>query len=209
MTYADDTALGPDRAATAARILSDVLAPANTVFLICLLSGLASSDSTRIGLAWGTMLGAFCALIPMATIHLGVRLDRLTDRHVTRRGQRRPVFLMCAGSVMCGVLVTLLLDAPNLLIWILVTMVGGLVTAGGVTLLGPKVSMHAFCLTSLNMLLAMLFSPWWLTALLVAVPLVAFARLRIKHHTPLEVTLGVGLGLLVMLVAQPLMPTPR
>lgn len=206
MTSIDGTLTRSEKGAATARVLSDVLAPANSIFLICLLSGLASSDDPWIGLGWGSVLGGFCALIPLAAIHLGVRIDRLTDRHVTHRRQRLPVFLICAGSVVCGVLLTLVLDAPALLLWILLTMVGGLVTVGVVTLLGPKISMHAFCLTSLNVLLAMLYSPWWLTALLIGVPLVAFARLRIRHHTLLEVVLGVLLGLVVMSLAGWFMP---
>jgi hypothetical protein len=196
----------PDRVSTAARVLSDVFAPAVTVFLICLLSGLASTPQVWAGLAWGLVLGGFCSVIPMTAIHLGVRRKTLTDRHVTRREQRWWVFLVCVGSVLCGILTVLLLDAPGLLGWALVTMIAGLALTGTITVLGLKVSMHAFCLTSLILLASLLLSPWWLLSGLIALPLMAFARLRLRHHTPFELLLGTALAAAVVLVAQSFMP---
>lgn len=190
----------------AARILSDVFAPAVSVFLVCVLCGAAGSSWTPSGLLWGVVAGCFCAVIPMTAIHAAVRRERLTDRHVTRREQRWPVFLVCVTSVLGGTAAALLLGAPALLLWMLVTMIAGLVVAGSVTLAGPKVSMHAFCFTALVVLTATLLSPWCVLALPALLPVVAFARLRLRHHTRLELVLGAGLAATVMLAALPLMP---
>ncbi|WP_162144886.1 hypothetical protein [Arthrobacter castelli] len=195
-----------DPSTTAARILSDVFAPAVSVFLMCVLSGIISHPQTWTGLGWGILLGGFCAVIPMAAIQLAVHREYLTDRHVTRREQRWWVFLVCAGSVLSGIVTTLLLNAPALLTWILLTMVAGLALTGAITLIGPKISMHTFCLTALIVLAAMLVSPWWLLSLLVALPLVAFARLKLRHHTVLEIALGVVIALVLMFVARLFMP---
>ncbi|MGL5864888.1 MAG: hypothetical protein ACRCYX_03305, partial [Dermatophilaceae bacterium] len=185
---------------------SDVLAPAVSVFLICVLCGVTGHPQAWIGLGWGVLLGGFCAVIPMAIIHFAVRRQRLTDRHVTRREQRWWVFLMCAGSVLAGMTATLLLGAPRLLVWILPTMIAGLVLTGTVTLIGPKVSMHAFCLTALVLVAALLISPWCLLAFPALLPLVAFARLRLDHHTPAEIAWGVGLAVIVLLVSRMFVP---
>lgn len=195
-----------DPATQVARILSAVLAPAVSVFLICLLCGIVGHAKAWTGLGWGAVLGTFCAVIPMIAIHLAVRRERLTDHHVTRREQRWWVFLVCVGSVLCGVATTLFLGAPSLLIWILVTMIAGLVVAGTVTLVGPKVSMHTFCLTSLVVLAALLISPWWLLALPAGWAVIAFARLRLNHHTPAEIVLGAVLAVVVMGVSQMFIP---
>lgn len=195
-----------DLVTKAARVLSEVLAPAVSVFLICILCGIEGHPKVWVGLAWGAMLGTFCAVIPMIAIHLAVRREHLTDHHVTRREQRWWVFLVCVGSVLCGIATVLLLGAPGLLTWILLTMVAGLVMAGTVTLIGPKVSMHTFCLTALVLVAALLNSPWWLLALPVVLPVVAFARLRLNHHTPAEIALGAGLAVVVMLVSQMFVP---
>lgn len=195
-----------DSATQAARILSAVLAPAVSVFLICLLCGVAGHTRTWVGLGWGAVLGTFCAVIPMIAIHLAVRRERLTDHHVTRREQRWWVFLACVGSVLCGMATTLFLGAPSLLTWMLVTMIAGLVLAGTVTLVGPKVSMHTFCLTSLVVLAALLISLWWLLALPAVWAVIAFARLRLNHHTPAEIALGAVLAVVVIGVSQMFIP---
>lgn len=191
---------------TAARVLSDIFAPAVSVFFICLISGLTGHSSLLPGLGWGVLLGFLCAVVPMGAIHIAVRREHLTDRHVTRREQRWWVFLVCTASVLAAVVATLLFNAPGLLIWTLVTMVVGLVLVGTITVMGTKVSMHAFCFTSLVVLVALLFSPWWLLVFPALFPLVAFARLRLRHHTPVELALGVGLSIAVMLVAATFIP---
>ncbi|MUU73464.1 hypothetical protein [Pseudarthrobacter sp. GA104] len=209
MTESPTKIQGPaaaDPAIRSARILSDVFAPAVSVFLICVLCGVAGHPHPWAGLGWGVLLGTFCAVIPMTAIHIAVRREHLTDRHVTRREQRWWVFLVCVGSVLCGMTTTLLLNAPSVLVWIMLTMVAGLVVTGTVTLLGPKVSMHAFCMTCLVIIAALLISPWLLLALLLLLPAVAFARLKLGHHTLVEVILGTGLAFLVIIVAQQFLP---
>jgi hypothetical protein len=89
--------MAEDPLTRAARILSDVLAPGVTVFLICVLSGSAGDSWSLAGALWGILMGCFCAVIPMTAIHLAVRREKLTDRHVTRREQRWWVFVGCAA----------------------------------------------------------------------------------------------------------------
>lgn len=198
---------GPSDAGTrVARALSDVFAPAVSVFLICVICGAAGSPRLLGGVLWGMVAGVFCAVVPMAAIHVAVRRERLTDRHVTQRSQRWSVFLVCVGSVLCGVATALVLDAPALLVWALLTMITGLAVAGGATFLGPKVSMHAFCFTALALIAAAVLSPWFLLAVPALLPVVAFARLRLRHHTLLELALGAGLAAAVVLVAQIFLP---
>lgn len=184
-----------------ARVLSDLLAPGVSVFLICLAAGGIGGQTLLAGLLWGILAGLFCAVIPMTIIHLAVRQERLTDRHVTRRDQRWWVFLVCLVSVIVGVAVIALFDGPRLLLWALATMIVGLLVAGGVTVAGLKVSMHAFCLTSLVVMTAALLSPWWLLTAAVLLPLLFYARLRLRHHTWLELVVGTGLAIAIVLVS--------
>lgn len=195
-----------DPSVRVARILSDIFSPAVSVFLICVLCGAAGSAWKLSGFLWGSVIGCFCAVIPMIVVHIAVRRGRLTDRHVTRREQRWWVLLICVGSVICGLASALLFRAPDLLLWALPSMIGGLVVVGAVTLGGTKASLHAFCFTALGLLAAILLSPWWLLVLLVLLPVVAFARLRLNHHTPFELVLGAALAVAVVLLARLVMP---
>lgn len=185
-----------------AHVLSDVFAPAVSVSLICVVAGTAEEHWGFAGIAWGLAAAFFCALVPTIAIHLGVRRRRITDRHVTRRDQRWPIFLVCVVSVLCCLCFAFAFKAPALLVHVLLTMLAGLAIAVTATLLGLKVSMHAFCFTALGALVAVVASPWWTLALLALLPVVAFARLQLRHHTLAEVILGAGLGASVMLASQ-------
>jgi hypothetical protein len=191
-----------------ARVLSDLFAPAVSVFLICVATGVLGADGLGPGLLWGAVAGLFCAITPMTVIQLAVRRERLTDRHVTRREQRWWVFLMCLASVVIGIVVIAVFHGPRLLLWALATMIVGLIVTGVITALGVKVSMHAFCLTSLIVMLAVLHSPWWLLATLVLLPLLFFARRRLRHHTLFELILGTTLATALVLVSVPILAHP-
>ncbi|RJF41478.1 hypothetical protein D4740_08795 [Actinomyces sp. 2119] len=145
--------------------------------------------------------------MPVSTIHVAVRRNHLTDRHVTRREHYWRVLLVCAGSVLCGTAVARGAGAPPLPIWILLAMAAGLALTGAMTLLGTKVSMHAFYLTGLVLAATVVLFPWWLLALLPLLPAVAFACLRLRHHTPGEIALGTALAVAVMLNAHLLLPS--
>lgn len=182
-------------------MLNEVLAPSVSVFLICLVCATAGGTPISTGLLWGLLTGTLCALVPTVAIHIAVHRERLTDRRVTRREQRRGVFLLCASSVLLALTLSAVFDAPPLLLWMLVTMILGLLLAGTITRAGLKVSMRTFCLT-------ILIAPWLLLSGLALLPAVAFARLVLKHHRPLGVLVGTALGGTVALVAFALMPSP-
>lgn len=180
--------------------VTEIFTPASSVVAISLLCGIKGAAGWP-GVAYGAAVGAFCGAIPYITLEIAARRERITDRHVTQHDQRPWAYGVCLASVAAGFVTMAFLDAPALLIWALVTMAFGLVVTGGVTFVGPKVSMHAFCLVVLGILAALLLSPWWLLALVAALPVVVWSRLRLGHHSPVEVAWGTALGVLVILIA--------
>lgn len=188
------------------RILTELFSPVWTVLAICLVCGSYGHPDPVVGLGWGLFVGAFCAVLPFIIIELGVRRSTLSDRHVTRREQRRGVFIMGISSVICGLVGALALGAPPLLIWALLTMIAGIVVTGTITVVSTKVSLHVFCLVSLILLAALLISPWWLLSAAVLLPAVAWSRLQLRHHSWLELVLGTVLGLVVTLVGWAFVP---
>ncbi|WP_197517506.1 phosphatase PAP2 family protein [Microbacterium karelineae] len=181
------------RADGIARIVTEIGTPAVSVVALCVLCGIVGAPGAA-GILWGALLAVFCGVVPYVVLEIASRRNRITDRHVTQRSQRPWAFAICLVSVLAGFVVMLLLDAPALLMWALMTMLAGLVVAGGITIVGPKVSMHALCLTSFFTLASLLLSPWWLLGLAFALPLVVWSRLRLGHHSPVEVVLGTVLG---------------
>jgi len=189
----------------AAWVLTELFTPAVSVIAISVLCGAYGGDGAN-GFVLGVVLGACCGLIPYVTLEVASRRKRISDRHVTEHKDRPWAYMVCLASVAVGLVALVFGGAPSLLIWAAITMAVGLLVAGSVTAIGPKVSMHAFCLVSLGVLLAHLSSPWWLLALAVVLPLVVWSRLRLGHHSPIEVAWGTVLGALVMGVALLLAP---
>lgn len=197
-----------DAGTRAARITTEIFTPVLPVLLICLMCGVYGHPDPWLGLAWGAVIAMFSAVIPFVIVEVAVRRMRLSDRHVTRREQRRGVYAMCIVSVLCGLATVLLLGAPALLVWALLTMVAGLAVCTIVTVLLAKVSVHLFCLTALIIFASLIASPWALVALPILVPIVAWSRLRLGHHSLLETSLGVTLGAVVTLVSWVFVPLP-
>ncbi|WP_300265499.1 hypothetical protein [Microbacterium sp.] len=184
----------------AARIVTEVSTPAVSVFAVAILCGIQSTGGWD-GAAWGAVLGIFCAVIPYVTLEIAARRGRITDRHVTKRGQRPWAYAMCLASVAAGIVTMLVLGAPILIQWALGTMVAALVISAAVTALGPKVSMHAMCLTAFFVLAALFTTLWWLAGLAILLPVVVWSRLRLEHHSPVEAVLGTIIGAAVTVVS--------
>lgn len=195
-----------DASDRAARIITELFTPALPVLIICLMCGVYGHPSPWRGLTWGAIIALFCVVIPFVIVEVEVRRKRLSNRHVTRREERQGVYAMCITSVLCGLATVILLDAPPLLVWALLTMVAGLAVCAAVTVLMAKVSVHLFCLTALIVFAGLIVSPWLLIALPVLVPVVAWSRYRLGHHSLLEMSLGAGLGAVVTLVGWGFVP---
>ncbi|MEV0695091.1 hypothetical protein [Streptomyces sp. NPDC050388] len=71
----------------AAKVLTDVFAPANLVIALLLLIGWHSTSSFS-GVGWGLFAALCCGIVPMGVIHFGVRRGKLTDKHIRVRKQR-------------------------------------------------------------------------------------------------------------------------
>lgn len=183
----------------AAELITELSTPALPVVVISLLSGLSSAAGWP-GLLWGAIPALLCGVVPYAVLEIASRRGLLTDRHVTQKRQRPWAYGVCLLSVAVSVLLLVLLGAPSMMLWALGTMFVGLIAAGGITVVGPKVSVHAFCWSALCVFLALLFSPWWLL-LFAALPVIVWSRLRLGHHSSTEVALGSGLGALITAVA--------
>lgn len=199
------TTLGSARAA---KFVTELSTPALPVVVISLLCGVASVPghsgvsglSWLPGLLWGSIPAVLCGVVPYVVLEIAARRGVLTDRHVTQKRQRPWAYGICLASVAVSVGLLIVLAAPPLMFWALGTMFVGLVAAGGITLVGPKVSVHAFCWSAMCAFLALLYSPWWLL-LFAALPVIAWSRLRLEHHSPTEVVLGAALGTVVTVVA--------
>lgn len=185
------TAPPPTPRTRAARAVTEGLAPAVLVAVSLLVVG-AASTTVLAGLGWGLLAAAFCAGIPMAVILAGVRRGRWSDHHVGRREQRYVPLTAAAASVVVGLLLLRVLDAPPEVSGLVVAMLTGLLVTLAVTTVW-KVSVHAAVAAGVVVVLVVVAGPWlWLSA--AAAAAVAWSRVVLGDHTLAQVLGGLVLG---------------
>ncbi|MBB1031319.1 hypothetical protein G6027_10555 [Dietzia sp. SLG310A2-38A2] len=181
-------AQSPDAwAATPERVLTEVFAP-----WVVLTAG-SLHLGHRVGSpGWGVATAAGLGVVPQAAIAWRVRRKALSDHHVTRREDRPLVIAGIAGSVATLMVAQHRREAPVELRRMTRAALVALGVAGAATT-RVKVSFHTAVLAGVVSVLAREISPgYW--RLLVLVPGVAWARVRISHHTPVETALGGLIG---------------
>ncbi|MFE0582444.1 MULTISPECIES: hypothetical protein [unclassified Streptomyces] len=175
----------------AARLLSDVLAPANLVVALLLLVGWHSTGSWT-GLGWGLLAALFCGVVPIGIIAVGVRRGSLTDQHIRVRRQRVVPMALSLVSVLAGVTLLRVLGAPAAVFALVVAMLVGLVSSLLVTV-GWQISLHMSVAGGTVMILLLVFGPAVLPAVAVAAA-VGWSRLELRAHTPAQLLAGTALG---------------
>uniref|UniRef100_A0AAU2JUR6 Phosphatidic acid phosphatase type 2/haloperoxidase domain-containing protein n=1 Tax=Streptomyces sp. NBC_00049 TaxID=2903617 RepID=A0AAU2JUR6_9ACTN len=175
----------------AARVLSDVLAPANLVVAQLLLIGWHSTASWS-GLGWGLLGALFCGVIPIGIIVFGVKRGALTDQHIRVRRQRVVPMALSLVSVAAGITLLRVLGAPADVFALVVAMLVGLVSSLLVTI-GWQISIHMSVAGGTVMILLIVFGLPVLPAALIAAA-IGWSRLVLKAHTAAQLLAGTALG---------------
>ncbi|PBC75859.1 hypothetical protein BX265_0547 [Streptomyces sp. TLI_235] len=175
----------------AARILTDVLAPANLVTALLLLIGWHSTHSWT-GLGWGLLAALFCGVSPISLILLGVRRGALTDRHIRLRRQRLVPMTASLLSVVTGLTLLHAAGAPPDVFALIVAMLVGLVSSMAVTVRW-QISIHNSVAGVSAMILMLALGPAMAISLAGAAA-IGWSRLVLKAHTLPQVLAGIALG---------------
>ncbi|GAA1237471.1 hypothetical protein GCM10009665_29550 [Kitasatospora nipponensis] len=175
----------------AARITTDVLAPANLVITLLLLVGWHSTRSWA-GLGWGLLAALFCGVIPISIVLLGVKRGELTDKHIRVRRQRVVPMALSLVSVIVGITLLYVLGAPSDVSALVVAMLVGLVSSLLVTT-GWQISIHNSVAGGTVMILLLAFGPWMLPTVLLAAA-IGWSRIVLKAHTIAQILAGTALG---------------
>jgi hypothetical protein len=181
-----------------ARVVTEALTPGVLVAAISLAVAW-HAGSVR----WGIVAAIFASAIPIAYIVRGIRQGRYRDHHVPTREHRPTVILVAATSVIAGLAVMLLLDAPRDLVALVVAMLGGLALTFAATRWWGKVSFHTAVAAGTATTLGLVFGPWLYTSW-VLVATIAWSRVRLAEHTLAQSVLGAVLGAVAAGVIFPL-----
>ncbi|SCD72158.1 hypothetical protein [Streptomyces sp. PpalLS-921] len=189
MSTTVSAAPSPER--RSARLITEVLAPANLVITILVVIGWHSTASLS-GVGWGLLAGLFCGGLPIAFIIAGARRGHWTDKHVKVRSQRWIPLGATLASVLVGTALLALLDAPQDVIALVFAMIAGLLLTMLVTIWW-KVSVHTAVASGVVSILSVAISPWTLLGYAV-VAAIAWSRASLRDHTPAQTIAGAVLG---------------
>lgn len=157
---------------------------------------------------WWAVSCGLITLAPFIHIRWGLRTGRLSDPEITVRQERLIPYAAQIGTL--GVTYALLrrLHAPRLIIAIVISVAGAIVVITGVTTVW-KMSMHLVGTAGTATVLTLIYGKRALP-LVGLIPLVAWSRYVLDHHTPAQALAGAALGAAApLIVFQTMDPLPR
>lgn len=186
-----------------AHLVSELLAPWVLAALMpVLVSALTTVPRWR-GVLLGLLVTVLCAAVPYAVVAAGVRRGRYESHHVRRREDRPALLAMVAGFTLLTAVLLLLLDASAGALVFLGLMTACVVVGFAVSRFW-KISLHALVVAASAVSLTGLVPQAW--PVLLTVPLVCAARVRLSAHTLAQVLAGAGAGTVLALLALVLAP---
>jgi membrane-associated phospholipid phosphatase len=178
-----------------ARLLTELLAPSVIVFLLPLAVAWDTTRSLEATALWGLLVAFASSLLPMAFIVWGSRTGRWDGHHVRNREGRLIPFLVLIVLSATGLAGLVVFDAPRPMIALDISLLGGLVVTGLITLWW-KVSLHTAVAGGAVMILSIVYTAQ-LLLLWLFVAAVGWSRVHLGDHTASQVVVGACAGGLV------------
>ena len=148
-------------------------------------------------LKWTLFSYAFILAVAIFVI-IGVALKVFSNFDVSKREQRPLLFSFSAFVMFCYLLSLLIFDGPKVLFIAFFAILLGLAVIVVVNK-WIKASIHMATATSVLLFIGIVYKGYSLF-LLILIPLLAWARVKTKEHTPLETVIGSILGVVITLV---------
>jgi len=181
-----------------ANLTSNILNPFLVSLVICLLLLFASVSSTLEAIKW-TLIAMVLSVLPifLIVIYL-VRNDRLDAIFINVRRQRTKIYLPACLCAVTGYFVLTYLRAPSILVAAF-TAVFLMVVIFMLINLWWKISVHTAIVTGSVTALVMMYG-WTAAATLVLVPLTAWSRIELEHHSLAQTATGALLAATIVAV---------
>lgn len=183
---------------TLARLITEICAPWISNITLFLILGV-SFNALGPGLLAATMTG----VLPMVAIMGMIRRGQVGNHHVTAGHQRGPVFVVILSLLAVLIVGLLVMDTPREIWLAVIAAVLFIAVFAVVTRSGLKISIHIGHWLAVWIYLGLVLSPWWWITLLM-IPMIAWSRLKLTHHSWGEITGGAAAGLTVVGIMLPL-----
>lgn len=148
-------------------------------------------------LKWAVFSYAFIVAVALFVI-IGVFLGVFSNFDVSKREQRPLLFSFSAFAIFCYLLSLYFLDGPKVLFIAVFAIILGLIIIVIVNR-WIKASIHVATATSVLLFISVVYKGYFFL-LLFLIPLLAWARVKMKEHTPLEAVIGSVLGIVITLI---------
>ena len=179
-----------------ARIITNILNPFLLSLLILVLLAIESSTSTEEAIKW-SLIGLALSVFPVFAVVLYlVSKKKLDGIFINPRQQRHRIYFLAILCSIIGYIVLVVLGAPQLLVASFAAGLAAVIVFMVINLFW-KISLHTAFITASATVLIIVYgdtAAW--TVLLV--PLVAWARIAMKRHTPAQVITGAVLASLII-----------
>jgi len=179
-----------------ANIISRVLNPFLVSLVIILVLSFESMPGILDAIKWSLLLSVISIAPVYATIIYFVRVRRLGRHFVDIRRQRTKIYLIASLCALTDYLVLFWLDAPLLLMATFIAGLSAVITFMGINLWW-KISLHSAFIAASVTLLVILYGGW-AAVTVVLLPLVAWARIELAHHSVAQVAVGALLASLIV-----------
>ena len=181
-----------------ANLTSNILNPFLVTLVVIILLSFESTSSIIDAIKWSLILIAVSILPVFSVIFYLTRKEKLEGIFISVRRQRNKIYLLASACAVAGCILLLYLEAPLIL---LATFVAGLVAIIVFMCINLwwKISLHtAFTAASVTIFAILYGSIGVLTIMLV--PLIAWARIELEHHSIAQAVAGALLAPLIVVV---------
>ncbi|MFH1085720.1 MAG: DMT family transporter [Chloroflexota bacterium] len=183
-----------------AQVVSRFLSPHYMALPLILVMALADSVPWWQALLWSGVTGLVGIAAPLAVHTWSYRRGRISDWHISERRERvQPVLILTSLAAATLPLALLLaFDGPRALVVVYLTALV-LVVVNVIITLWWKISQHVASAAASTALLTAALGPW-AAPLMLLIPLVAWARIKVGAHTVRQTLAGGLAGLCVTLL---------
>ncbi len=157
-------------------------------FIVCL----KVVDNIRSAISWAFICLLFSFLIPYFYIFFLLKRNTIIDFHVLNKKERIKPLIIISICHIVGYLILYTLGAPLFLKSIFAVSVVSTVILTIITYFW-KISLHTSWITFIVITFNILFGRWMLL-MVPLIPVIGWARVRIKEHTVNQVIFGVGIS---------------
>jgi len=181
-----------------ARTAANILNPYLLSFIIIILLAIESTSSANEAIKW-SLISLALSVFPVLTVVLYlVRRRKLDGIFINPRHQRSRIYLLAIGCAVVGYIVLLFIGAPELL---RVAFLSGLIAMVLFMIINLfwKISLHTAFITASVAVLIIVYgktAAWTV----IFIPLIAWARLEMRLHTPAQVFVGALLSVAVVTI---------